>query len=675
MGLLEKALEFKKEINRQGKITLLDTIAGPAETEMLHTEINTDTAENVTSGPDEDGGDDLFKLPEDNDYSPLSSVKVTNGEYPEKTGSDYTNPDTTIVDQTADESVSQQLDFPDALTPEDAPILPKDIDMVIAGKTAGKNGEIQEIEPYIITEESYEYTEPPGKIQDEQIKIINPAGTEENENMIKYDGDLGNIPSEKYQENITLYEIGKEISRSETKKSLFEVVIFSIMGQIGTSSASIMIKNPEKDRWIIVNSSGLKAGSKIFSFEPSSGIFKNIKKDILDIEKFRNDPEYNQNYSELASAGVRLLIPWFFKGKVLGILALGNKITDEDYTPEEKDFIQAICEASAIELNNINTIEKIKTENESSRTGLEFLQRIGNIQEKIISNNSLKKIKDLIISELNELGITGFSVFLHDSIRNIYFPVISGKNAFHGAGYSIDEKNPFIPFAGERSNKPRIDDFKTKEAISAAFKEIEIKKMNILWLYPVEIEKHLIGFTLIYNVSDELLNSDKKTETDGNLDKLSKMLLLTISNIFKIDPEENKYIDNIGTIFKRIDSELANAKMLFVPLTLALFSIKNYKRYGNLFGYARAKELIDSFAELIKSRLSATDFSARYDRNKILIVCPGKDKKFCETFANIIRNEFLQKFKRTEMQLLITFLLAEYPEDGDDLLTLVDVID
>jgi GGDEF domain-containing protein len=674
MGLLEKALEYKKEINRKGKVTLLDTIKGPAETEMLDEKINADTLENNSAESVQNTGDDLFKLPDDDNYSPSDTLKVQKGEQDEDVYNHF-KMEPQKNNQSTEKSIAPQYDFPNPLTSEDDPVIPKDIDLISTKKAANTNNEILEIEPYIISEENYDKTEPVGKEQNEPLESINISVAEESGKKIKYSGDLGNLPREKYQENLTLYEICKEISRSETKKSLFEVVIFSIMGQIGTSSASIMIKSPENDKWIIVNSSGLKSGVKTFSFEASAGILKNLKKDIIDVEKFSNDPDYSEYYKELASIGARLLIPWFFKGKVLGVLVLGNKITDDDYTSEEKNFIQAICEASAIELNIINTIEKIKTENESSRTGLDFIQRINNIQEKIISNNTLKKIKDFIVSELQELGIISFSIFIHDTIQDKYIPVITGKNEVHEPGHSIDETNAFIPFVKERINNPRIEDYKKQEVVKAAFKENEIKKMNVLWIYPIEVGEKLIGFTAIFNASDELLNIDKKNEMDSNLDKLSKMILLNISNLINIDPDENKYIDNIGKIFKRINSELENAKRLSIPLTLVIFSIKNYKRYGNLFGYVKAKELIDNFAELIKSRLSATDFSARYDRNKILVVCPGKDKKFCEPFANIIRNEFMQKFKKNEMQLLLTYLLAGYPEDGEDLLNLIDSID
>ncbi|MBP7585913.1 MAG: hypothetical protein KBA61_17850, partial [Spirochaetes bacterium] len=69
------------------------------------------------------------------------------------------------------------------------------------------------------------------------------------------------------------------------------------------------------------------------------------------------------------------------------------------------------------------------------------------------------------------------------------------------------------------------------------------------------------------------------------------------------------------------------------------------------------------------------DFAVRYDRSKVLIALPGKNKKYAVPLANTIRNEVIQGFKKKEMQLLVTFLTAEYPEDGEDLHALLDVID
>ena len=688
MGLLEKALEYKKEINRKGQVTLLDTIKGPAETEMLNEGANIETVEENSplagnSAPNSgiDISDNLFDLPTDDNYSPLDALKDQKSEH---IIDDY---ETSRIDHHAkveneDKISAANYDYQNPLTKEDEPILPKDIDSVtkINNEKNKHNlpeletiNEITEIEPYIIPEESYSDAHPHKDTNYEQFTNNTASGA--NGKSVKYSGELGTIPPEHYQKDLTLYEISKEISRSETKKALFEAVIFSVMGQIGTSSASIMIKNPENDQWVIANSSGLKSGDKIFSFETSTGILKNLKKDILDIENYKNDPDYEKYYRELSSTGARLLFPWFFKGKVIGILALGNKITDEGYTTEEKNFIQAVCESSAIELSKINTFEKFKTDLEVSMTGLDFLQRISEIQEQIIKNNSIKNIKDIIITEFQKLGIIGFSIFIHDSAQNIYTAVVTSGNEIHDSAKSIDEANGFISFIDKRIKNPRIPEFKNSEIIRSVFKETEIRMMDIFWIFPVKIGDRIIGFISIFKLRDDLLAEDKKNEVENNFAKLSKVILQNITNILNIDPDKNKYIDNIGNLFNKLNTELVNAKKLNIPLTLAIFSIKNYKRYGNLFGYEKAKELIDNFAELIKSRLSETEFSARYDRNKILVIFPGKDKKFVETFANIIRSEMMQRFKKSEMQLLITFMLAEYPEDGDNLLNLIDSID
>ena len=85
--------------------------------------------------------------------------------------------------------------------------------------------------------------------------------------------------------------------------------------------------------------------------------------------------------------------------------------------------------------------------------------------------------------------------------------------------------------------------------------------------------------------------------------------------------------------------------------------------------------MVESIEEVIKGRLSTHDFSARVDRNKVLVVLPGNNKKYAVPLANAIKNEILQGFKKKEMQLLITFLTAEYPVDGEDLYSLLDSID
>ncbi|HON89918.1 MAG TPA: diguanylate cyclase, partial [Spirochaetales bacterium] len=121
--------------------------------------------------------------------------------------------------------------------------------------------------------------------------------------------------------------------------------------------------------------------------------------------------------------------------------------------------------------------------------------------------------------------------------------------------------------------------------------------------------------------------------------------------------------------------ELANVTRLTIPLTIILFTIKNLKRYYTIQGLEKTQELMNKIEAVIISRLSDGDFTARIDRNKFLIVLPGKNKKFAVPFANAIKNEMVQQFSDKELQLLVTFLMAEYPEDGTDVYSLLDAID
>ncbi len=78
---------------------------------------------------------------------------------------------------------------------------------------------------------------------------------------------------------------------------------------------------------------------------------------------------------------------------------------------------------------------------------------------------------------------------------------------------------------------------------------------------------------------------------------------------------------------------------------------------------------------MIAARLSDSDFAVRFDRNKFILVLPGKNKKFAIPLANSVRNEITQSIKKKEMQLMLVYLTAEYPEDGGELYGLLDSIE
>lgn len=706
MGLLEKALAYKKEINRKGVETLIDRIQGPAETDLI--EFNPDDSsytesemsQNVRYIDDQTGeekktadthsgagydrllndDDTLFDLPEDEDASPLSILE----EQKNMSFNSSNKINTEAKQGSHGINILPEVKENNPLGPEDEPVLMKST----------------EAQADLIKKNPGIPTEKPGRSVKTDIKNNIPAVQAYNEAEKKKDLPRIQILNaepvlEKYPERgtrdsalndslndeidhehinqdlVTIYEMEKEISRVETQEELYKVIHFLVMGQLGTSSSSILIE--DNKNWHIVSSSGIKISNEQIYFDPAEGIINELNNDILDLETYRSRPDLSDQYNKLLSIDTRLLCPIKYKDQLFGALILGDKITGDAYSDDDKNLILSICEASAAEFNKLKKINKLQSDNEKLRNDILTSSRFHDLQEEIIRHSSMKTLGNAISREFEKLGVTGYAVFISYNKDDDYVPQFIEEEDFLSLMdplLKIDHNSMFITYIEKMDRSVLIEDMESPMLIEV-FTENRIKKMSILALYPFKIGIRLIGFTAVFRVREDI-NMD---DLDINLQQFSKVLFPGILTTKKIDIAENQYTDSFEPVSRRIKSQLENSKDLNIPLTLILFSIKNFKRYSNLYGYNQAKDLTDTFIGIIKSKLSDTDFASRYGRNKILIVLPGKDKKFATPFATAIRSELMQKFRKREKQLLITFLTSEYPADGENMTDLLDNIE
>jgi GGDEF domain-containing protein len=194
--------------------------------------------------------------------------------------------------------------------------------------------------------------------------------------------------------------------------------------------------------------------------------------------------------------------------------------------------------------------------------------------------------------------------------------------------------------------------------------------MSVLDIFTFKLGGDMLGFIMVFEIEE----TAQLDTVYSRLVKFTDFVFPYIAIIREIEYGRGSYIDTIEGIFNRVNDEIKNARDLNIPVSLVLLSVKNYKRFHTLFGHEKVKSMFKYFEKFIRSRLSDRDFSVRYDRHKILIVLPGKDKKYAVPLANTICNELTHSFGTKEAQLLITFLTAEYPMDGKDAFSLVDAV-
>lgn len=715
MGLLEKALKYKKDINDMGKETLIDKIAGPAETEVLAQDdspvdegirevVLTDNPGNGDDAPPQNLEEEGNPSPESGDEPGDEGVSVSSVEQEQDAEEDtiVTLSEEDLVEafeEEADQHATRDELFQLPEVDEESPLetLKEQQESVQAGvvdeeiaaeRPAPREDVLKDEEPFGPDDEPP--IPSPEKVSGEAERA---AEKESSPKMVKEPiprrireratggedaqpaGTVVKRPDKKFQDFLVLYEIGKEIVAAGSREELYDVILFSIMGQIGAASSSIMVPSDDPRRWIIVDSRGVTVRDPLLYFSTEDRIFQSIirGRELIDIEQYKDLPEHRDEYYKFISIDARLLSPMSYEGEMIGTIVLGDKITIGDYSEEERDFIQSVCEIAAIALKKINEIEKLKDENGRYLTELEYAQEIEAFVHRLVEGANMRGLSDTIREYFEQLGIISYALFLRSEDRSEFIPFVVEEQDFlalNESGFSVQADHPFITYAMQHAGTTRIDFEKVVE-IHELLQDRILKKISIFWLYPFTVGMTLIGFLIVFRIDD----TGREAEIESKLQRLSDGLFTSIMTVRRYDTEETRHIDTVDVVLRRAEEALENAKNLRMPLTLMLFSIKNFKRYYSLYGYHEATKLIQFIEETIVGRLSTHDFSARIDRNKILIVLPGKNKKYAVPLANAIRNEVLQGFKKKEMQLLITFLTAEYPEDGEDLYALLDAID
>ena len=473
-------------------------------------------------------------------------------------------------------------------------------------------------------------------------------------------------------DNIVLYELSKDLLRASTMDELFDVILFSVMGQIGVSSSSIMIPSSENpDEWEIVESRGVTINPDEVDFRPTAGILKQMitRKEIIDVEEFKDNTAFSDDYYTYISIDARLVVPVIYNQDVLAAIILGNKLTSEDYTGEEKGFFNVIAEYSAFSFRAI----RFKEMNETGSGPGSHIVAVDRIRGRIAAEHFIGKIRDIIREEFRGLGIVSFAIFIKDQGSRdyvLYAAEPEDRLKLGELGLRISSNASLIFEISHAESPVLFNDYQRSKTLVAIFTDKQLKSASMMELFTFKLGGELLGFVMIF----DLAASAHLETVHTRLIKFTDYIFPYIAIIRDIEYRQGSYIDTIERIFSRVDDEIKNARNLNIPVTLVLLSIKNYKRFNTLFGHEKAKSMFTYFEKFIKNRLSDRDFSVRYDRHKILLVLPGKDKKYAVPLANTICNEMTSAFSTRDAQLLITFLTAEFPIDGSDTYSLVDAV-
>jgi GGDEF domain-containing protein len=647
MGLLERALQYKQKINDTGKTTLIDRIKGPAETEKsLNAEkvniIDLDHTEEPLLHLDSDLLEEINPIVE-------KDISVPQIHQMEE--------EILLFDESSfdsGDSVHESIIVKESVTPT----------VIELSESEIEPGE-KSVEDVIVIEKSDIENIQNSDASD--TEIIGSGGNPEN----------GNYEIPEFNDYGTLFEIQKEFIKADTVEDVYSTILFSIMGQLGVSSASIVAPSVNDEaKWVITDTHGIKISDSDIHWVISEGILEilNTYKGVLDIEDIKNDNSLRDDYYKFTSVDARILTPLIKNDKLAGVILVGEKINSEDFTDMEIEFLQALSDISSSILEYLNKYEKTSTELYALRIEKEILSDVDFFQDSILNVTSLGDLESVIQKNFYSLGLESYTLFVRNQVDGDYYPLYNEPEnilGFSDSGFKIKKDNRLISFLINKKSSILLENFNESNVIIDTFGRNRIVKMELFIAYPFIISGQLSGFITIFKINPAV----DIVDIDIRIQKINRFLFPYLHRMYEIDPELNRSSDLISMFYEKIENEMQHARDLNIPMSLVVFSVKNYKRFYERFGRIELEKLHTQIAEIIKSRLSHGDFSARIDRSKFLVVLPGKEKKYSLMLANTIKNEVIEKYSSSDFKLLITSLNSVFPEDGKDLFTILEVLE
>lgn len=491
-----------------------------------------------------------------------------------------------------------------------------------------------------ITDKIVEITEESAKEENTIVLDLDKADSPVDQELPAIDPNLYQL-----QKSARLFfDIVREISRSSSLGELYDILIFSSIGQMGCVSASILHPSaPGSSRWVIADHQGVRLRNKNVTFK-SDGLILNraiSENGLILISEYEKNIDAFEEYQKFVALGAKLIIPIQIEKHAAFVLLLGAKLMNEEYNEYDREFMRAVADISSEIYTKIYQIDEMEQQVKDLAVYQERLDLIDEYEYSVRKTGSTGEIAQRIQNEIKDLGVNSFAFFMRNEVSNCFDLVFCDKAdqlQLQKMNFSISSDSAFITYCMQNDDYQELDDPVSSGMLAKIFSHDLLLKINLFGVYPYSVNGQLIGFLLLLRVEPE--------EYKRHIVQMKRFSRFVFSHLqmskFLIFAEN--YVDMLQPQFTRLRSDLRGCYNLDIPFTVGVFTLKGI---DELMQQSHLKDfplLLGKIEQSIKKVLSATDYSFRTGYNSFAAVFPGKYRKAGLKAMAALRKEINRAF-------------------------------
>lgn len=446
-------------------------------------------------------------------------------------------------------------------------------------------------------------------------------------------------------------DILTEATKARSLSELYQIIVFSTLGQTSSSNAAIIVPAPSvAGKWRIEEFHGLRLKSTNISFRQKDEIFRRVVEDndIVNVQEYESESRCVTEYNKFRSLHANLLIPFKVDTDVRFVLLLGPRINSEPYSEKDFNFIRVLHQLIAALYASIEERDQLRATVQSVTENRERIKHLEDTLEKIRREQNRQKYLELIQHQMEFSGVNAYAFYRLDEISGNFILLFNEQKDtlfLRRSSLQIDPESALLAYFSTVHGYGVIENPATSELLASVFDSAFMTSINMFAFVPYFLDAKVCGFLLCLRVDYELFL--KNTEI---VERLTRNVLqhefARQSVVY-----HSGAVDTIAPMMARLFRNISECSRLDIPLGVLRLIVA--KREGASLDAAELLKITGGY-------LAKNEYVFRAGLDAFMIVLPGRKRGYVMKAARIIKRMLSSASYECDMLMYHAETSAQY---------------